>query len=170
MEKFDETLDDIEGSLSSISLVAMGSAVFAALAAVAAMLSNYHSNEAIIDQVQASSQWGYYQAKGIKGNLITNKVDFLTSLGKLASQGDLDKILQYKKEQDEISENAREKERSSTVHLKHQVTLARGVTLFQAAIALSAIALLTRRNRYWHLSLLAGGAGVFFLTQGLLLR
>ena len=52
---------------------------------------------ALIDQIQASSQWGYYQAKGIKGNMVVNKVDMLLAFGRAASQSDQDKISQYKK-------------------------------------------------------------------------
>jgi hypothetical protein len=157
-------------SESSVTFVALGSTLFAALAAVAAMLSNHYSDSAVLDQIQASAQWGYYQSKGIKGNLLANKVDLLTSLGKLANQSDLDKIAQYKKEQDDISESAREKERSSNLEMKHHVELARGVSLFQLAIAVSAISILTRRRRLWHASMLAAGSGVFFLIHGLLLH
>jgi hypothetical protein len=140
------------------------------LAAMTAIFANYHSNEAVIDQIQASDQWGYYQAKGIKGNIVINKVDLLTSLGRIASQSDLDKIGQYKKEQDEISESAREKERSSNLHVKHHIVLARAVILFQVAIAVSAISIMTRRSKFWHVSLLAAGAGTFFLIQGIFLK
>ncbi|MEO7165168.1 MAG: DUF4337 domain-containing protein [Bdellovibrionia bacterium] len=172
MEDSEATMDDIENRMShsSVSNVALGSAIFAVLAAITALLSNYHSNEAVIDQIQASDQWGYYQAKGIKGNMVINKVDLLTSLGKIASQNDLDKIGQYKKEQDEISENAREKERSSNLHVRHHMVLARAVILFQVAIAISAISILTRRNKFWHASLLAASGGLFFLVQGVFLK
>ena len=172
MEDSEDSMDDAEGRLpySSVSYLALSSVIFAVLAAVTTMLSNYHSSEAVIHQIQASSQWGYYQAKGIKGNMVVNKVDLLTSLGRLASQTDLDKIIQYKKEQDEISEKAREKERSSDLHVRHQIVLARGVTLFQVAIAICAISIMTRRRSYWLTSLLAACGGIFFLVQGILLK
>lgn len=171
MEEIEATMDNIEGHIphSSVSYVALGSAIFAVLAAVTAMLSNYHSNEAVIDQIQASDQWGYYQAKGIKGYLVVNKTDLLAALGKPANPSDFDKIAQYKKEQDEISENAREKERSSNLHLKHHLVLARGVTLLQVAIAVSAISILTRRTHFWYASLVAASVGIFFLIQGVVL-
>jgi hypothetical protein len=171
MSEPDSTIDDLDSSIhySSISYIALSSAIFAALAAITAMLSNFHSNEAVIDQIQASSQWGYYQAKGIKGNMVANKIDLLLAFGRAATQSDQDQITQYKKDQNEISENAREKERSSALHMRKQIILARGISLFQLAIAISAIAIMTRRRTFWHLSLLSACGGLFFLVQGLLL-
>jgi len=91
-------------------------------------------------------------------------------LGKLANQADLDKMTQYKKEQDQISEAAREKERSSTLHMKNYLSMARGVNLFQVALVVSVIAIITRRRKLWHMSLLAAAGGLFFLIQGFALN
>src|SRR4051794_27692908 len=79
-----------------ISQVALSSALIAVFAAVAALMSNHHSNEAMIDRVQASDQWGYYQAKGIKANLLTTKLELLSSLGKPVAATDSEKVGQYK--------------------------------------------------------------------------
>ena len=68
----------------------------------------------------------------------------------------------------EIQEKARELENSSSRHLKSHSILARAVTMFQIAIAISAIAVLLQRRRFWYVSLMLAAAGVFFLMQGLL--
>ena len=49
-----------------ISWVALSTAVLAVLAAIASLLSGQHANEAVMDQIEASDQRNYYQAKGIK--------------------------------------------------------------------------------------------------------
>ena len=152
-----------------ISQVALSSALIAVLAAVGALLSNHHANEAMIDQIKASDHWGYYQAKGIKAGMLSMKTDILSSLGKATEKEDLQKIARYKKEQDEVSETAQKEEENSELHLKHHVILSRGVTLFQVAIAISAISILTRRRRFFLLSLAFAAIGLGFLIQGLLL-
>ena len=46
--------------------------------------------------------------------------------------------------------------------------LARAVTVFQVTIAIGAIAVLTKRRRFWLFSLLTGTIGTGFFIQGLL--
>jgi hypothetical protein len=59
-------------------------------------------------------------------------------------------------------------EQSSAKNLARHVVLARGVTGFQVAIALSAISVLSRRKAVWFASLALGVIGTGFLIQGLL--
>jgi hypothetical protein len=154
---------------SWISGVALSSALLAVLAAVSALLAGHHANEAMLDQMHATDHWSYYQAKGIKGNILASKLELLTALGKPVSPKDQEKVAEYKKDQDEISTEAKELEKASSSHMEHHVIFARGVTLFQVAIGIAAIAVLTRRRRFWFVALAFGLGGVGFLLQGLLL-
>ena len=156
------------GSKGWISHAALSSAIVAVLAAVAAMIGNHDANEAMIKQIQASDQWGYYQAKSIKSTVLTNKIELLESFGKSVATKDKEKIAEYKKEQQEIAETAQENEKEATEHLHRHVIFARSVTLFQIAVAVAAISVLARRKRIWHLSLAFGLVGTTFLVQGLL--
>jgi hypothetical protein len=148
--------------------VALTSALLAALAAVTSLLAGHHANESMIEQMQASDQWAYYQAKGIKANVLTFKVDMLKALDKPASQKDEDKLAEYKKEQEDIKHVADEKQHASAAHLHNHVIYARGVTLFQVAIAISAISVLTKKKRFWYVGIGFGVIGIFFFVQGLL--
>ena len=148
--------------------VALSSAILAGLAAVAALLAGHHSNEAMIEQIKASDQWSYYQAKGVKANVLASKMEMLQVLGKPPEEKDSRKAAEYKKEQEDISRKAREKEHEAEHHLKSHVIFARAVTLFQVAIAVGAIAVLAHRRRYWIVSLCFGTGGAIFLVQGLL--
>ena len=152
-----------------IMWVALSSALLAGFAAVTALLAGHHANEAMVEQIHASDQWSYYQAKGIKSAVLTTKLELLKALGKEAPAKDEEKVAQYKEEQDEISKDAKEKEHASESHLKHHVIFARGVTLFQVAIAVAAISVLTKRRRFFLVGLLFGLGGIVFLAQGLLL-
>jgi hypothetical protein len=148
--------------------VALSTALLAAVAAIAALLAGHHSNEAILEQIESSNQWSYYQAKGIKANLEITKQDLLKALGKAPEDREAEKIAEYKKEQEEIQKNAEEKARSGEKHLHRHNILANGVTLFQIAIAVAAISVLTKRKWFWYISMSFGLVGLFFLIKGLL--
>lgn len=146
--------------------VALSSALLAGLAAVCALLAGHHANEAMIEQIQSSDRWAFFQAKGIKAAVLGSKIELLEAEGKPVSPKDRDKIAEYKKEQDQISAEAKEKEHRSESHLHKHVILARGVTFFQIAIAVGAIAALTSRKPFWFVSLGFGAIGLWFLCHG----
>jgi hypothetical protein len=114
----------------------------------------------MIEQLQASDQWAYYQAKGIKLAVIESKIDLLSQMGKEASIKDMEKARQYKEDQKGIDKTAREKETLSAEELLLHNKLARGVTVFQVAIAICAISALTKRKWLWYGSILLGIAGI----------
>jgi hypothetical protein len=150
------------GGVSWISWVALSTAILAVLAAIAGLLSGMHANEAMMSQIQASDQWGYYQAKSIKAAILEAK----DTLASEQTAGDKEKAAHYQKEEAEIKREAENKqaEAKSSFH-KHEV-FARGVTMFQIAIAIAAISALTKKRRFWLVSLVFGLAGLIFLVLG----
>ncbi|MBC7397033.1 MAG: DUF4337 domain-containing protein, partial [Bdellovibrionales bacterium] len=134
------------------------------------LLAGHHSNEAMIEQMHASDHWAYYQAKGIKSAILSTKSELLEGLGKAADPKTEEKVAEYKKQQDEISVQAKEREDESARHLRIHQVLARAVTFFQIAITIAAIAVLTRRKRFWWVSLGFGGIGLISLIQGFLTK
>jgi len=147
--------------------VALTSAFLAALAAVSSLMAGFHANEAMIQRIKSSDQWSFYQAKGIKSAVLSTKIELLKSFKKSVSEQDEKKIEQYKEDQDKISEDAKKFEEDSEDHLKHHETLAHSVTLFQVAIAVGAIAALTRRKMFWFVSMGFGAIGLVFFVMGL---
>lgn len=147
-----------------ISWVALSTAILAVLAAIAGLLSGKHANEAMMSQIESSDQWAYYQAKGIKAAVLDAKI----SLSGAGTEEDKSKSERYQEEQKEIQKeaNAKQDEAKSNFH-QHEI-LARGVTMFQIAIAIAAISALTKKRRFWIVSLLFGLAGSVFLVQGLM--
>ena len=148
-------------------MVAMSSAILATIAAVGSLMAGHYSNEAMIEQLKASDQWNYYQAKGVKANVLASKMDIMVALGKPADPKDKEKLGEYKKEQEEIKKEAEVLEHEAQHHLHKHVILARSVTMEQVAISISAIAVLTSRRRFWFLAMGFGAAGILFLAQGL---
>jgi hypothetical protein len=149
--------------------VALSSAILAVFAAISALLAGSHANEAMINQIKASDQWAYYQAKGIKASLLTSKIEILTALKRSPSGDDVKKAEQYKDDQEKIKEEATKFEEDSEAHLKHHEILAHSVTFFQVAIAIGAIAALARKRVFWLFSMAVGALGVVFFVMGIIL-
>src|SRR5207245_7964654 len=89
-----------------ISWVALSTAILAVLAAIAGLLSGRHVNEAMMNQIEASDQWSYYQAKSIKASVLDAKIALSTT----PSSEDRDKAARYKAEESEIKSEAEHKE------------------------------------------------------------
>jgi hypothetical protein len=146
-----------------ISWVALSTAILAVLAAIAGLLSGKHANEAVMNQIEASDQWNYYQAKSIKASVLDAKM----SLAPAADEKDRAKAARYEEEQNEIKAKAEEKESEAKSNFHQHEVLARGVTMFQIAIAVAAISALTKKRRFWIVSLLFGAVGCVFLVLGM---
>src|SRR5436309_14794048 len=149
-----------------ISWVALSTAVLAVLAAIAGLLSGKHANEAVISQIEASDQWSYYQAKSIKAAVLDTKM----SLAGAPNEFDRAKADRYEKEQEQIKSEAEGKEAKAKEHFHQHEVFARGVTMFQIAIAVAAVSALTKKRRFWIVSLLFGAVGCIFLALGAMPR
>jgi hypothetical protein len=150
-----------------VGWVALTAAVLAALAAVNALLAGHYANEAMIERMAENDQWSYYQAKGVKAAVLGSKLEMLAALDKPARDKDDQKLQEYAKQQDEISKEAKAEGERSKHHMEQHHTLAQGVTMFQVAIAVAAISVLSKRRRFWLVSLGFGAVGVVFLVVGL---
>jgi len=151
-----------------ISRVAVSSAILAVLAAITALLASHHSDEAILEQMKATDQWSFYQAKSIKLAILQNDLDQRALDGKPIPAARSSKVGEYQSEMKEIETGGHELEESSEGHMQHHVWLARGVTAFQIAIAMGAISVLVKRPKLWLLSLALGALGAAGLLMGLI--
>jgi hypothetical protein len=145
---------------SWIMMVALTAALLSVLAAISALFASHYANEAMLEQIQASDQWSYYQAKGIKMAVLENKIEILKQMGKETDEKDTRNLDRYTEEQKEIKKEAAEKQEASGKHLILHNALSKGVTLFQIAIAICAISALTRRKWLWYGSIVLGIAGI----------
>lgn len=161
-EKIEETEKESGKKGWSIWL-AVSTAFMAVLAALSSLQAGHHSNEALISQVQASDQWAFYQAKGLKYDLTQLMLSSNTvqDTAKLRT-----KLNQYTADQAEIKAEAQKDEKESAEHLERHIILSRAVTFFQVSIAISAIAILTRKRFLWYVALLLTLAGAFQFILG----
>jgi hypothetical protein len=155
-ERVEEAIEKKEKSGSMY--IAISTALMAVFAALASLMAGHHSDEAVIDQIQASDQWALYQAKGIKAEI----------RAMVPAPGADTAIAHYKEDQKTSQESAREHEKASKDHLESHSVLARAVTMFQISIAISAIAILTKRKPLWWVSICISGVGLWFFVSGLL--
>ena len=149
-----------------ISWVALSTALLAVLAAIAGLLSGRYVNEAMMNQIEASDQWSYYQSKSIKASVLDAKMSFTGT----PNESDRSKLDRYEKEQEEIKSEAEHKEATAKSHFHKHEVFARGVTMFQIAIAIAAISALTKKRRFWIVSLLFGIVGCAFLVLAAIAR
>jgi len=174
-EAIHEELEADGGSF--VKRVALTTALLAAVAAIAALFAGSTVNEALVLkseatrlQAEASDQWAYYQAKGIKSAVQDSIASSWAASGRAAPASVASAKQKYDREQQSIQEKARELEHerdaksSEADHLLHRHHyFAAAVALFQVAIALGAVAALARVHLVWAGSLVVGVAGVGFL-------
>ena len=153
----------VEAQLRWLKWCAGLSAIFAVLAAIAGLSSSHYINNSMMEQIKASDQWGYYQAKGIKMML----AELEQNLKVPPAVAD-DKLQHYRDEQKESQALAEQLTTASEHHLHQHEILSRAVTLFQIAIAMVAIAILSKRRSFVLFSLALALSGSWFLATGFL--
>lgn len=151
-----------------VSWAAATAAVLAGLAAITSTLADSNLTMSSRSQIRSNDDWGYYQAKSIKASVLRAKIDLLEAQGKSESEADRTKLQEYEHDQDKLKSQAEEREAASETYLTRHEILQRGVTVFHIAIAVVAIAVLTKLRSFWYLSIFAGLLGIIFLVQGVL--
>ncbi len=162
-----------------LKAIAVTTALFAALAAVSALLAGGTINEALVLkaesnqlQNQASDLWSAYQAKEIKAAIQAATAATWAAAGKPPPPAIAAEQSRYAVEEKELaaeakakeSERDRKSEEAMQLLPKHH-RFANSVALFQVAIALAAIAALTKTRMIWLISVAVGlGGGGLFLT------
>ncbi len=157
-----------EGKEKWVLFVALSTAIIAVLAAITGLLASDHADEAMLTQIKSSDQWAFYEAKSIKSETINSSNKILLALGKTPAAKDTLKIRENKIEQAKIMKEAQDFKKESDEHLIRHRILAKGVTLFQIAISIGAISIVTKRKGLWFASLGFAAIGIFFLIQGLI--
>jgi len=184
-EKLHETIHEElerEGGGRFLRQIALTTAILAALASVASLRAGATVNEALVLkteatrlQAEASDQWAYYQAKGVKAAIQEASRTPWLAIGKEPPPDYQARIHRYEEEQKEIQARAREKEgekaakdREADELLHRHHAFANAVALFQVSIALGAVAALTRNRMALLGSLLVGLAGSILFAWNLL--
>jgi hypothetical protein len=170
-ETIDEEIEREGGGL--LRRIALSTALFAALAAIASLEAGGTVNEALVLkteatrlQAEASDEWAYYQAKGLKSSVVEAQKNIWAALDKSPPAELAAEVARYQDDQKKSREKAadlehqrdeKSAEADALMHRHHY--FAQAVALLQVAIALGAVAALTRRRPVWIGSTLLGVAG-----------
>ncbi len=163
-----------------LTWLSLSTAILAVFAAIAALESGSRANDAILrkddailHQSRADDAWAYYQAKAIEATVYTTQAEALPSADLAPKwRASAEHVLQ---ERAQLKASAEEEQRQvalmdeaaeKNLHVHHE--FATSVTVFQVAIALAAIAALTRRRPMWWVSLGLGVVGAVFFSFGFL--
>ena len=174
-ETIDEEIEKEGGTL--LRTIALSTAILAALAAIASLKAGGTVNEALALkteaarlQAEASDQWSYYQAKGLKATVTEVSRNTWIALDKTPPDDLAKNEERYAEDQRKSMEKAKELEKqrdeksAESDHLMHRHHFfAQSVAWLQVSIALGAVAALTRKGAVWAGSLVLGlaGAAVF---------
>ena len=154
--------------------IALTTALLAALAALASLLAGDTVNEALVLkteatrlQAQASDLWAHYQAKSIKGAVARGAAAAWQAAGREPPAEIADEARRHADGEEDLEREARareherdERSEEADALLGRHHRFAGAVALFQVAIALGAVAALTRLRAVWIVSMLLGGAGI----------
>lgn len=182
----EEVRDEVErqAQASWKRWLALSTALFAVLAAIASLESGNLANrallemdEAVLKQTQAADEWAYYQAKGIKSTVRESEVELLslTPTGADTAARARSEASRLRAEQAEIEREARQLEdertrlqREAEQHLERHHRFALVVTVLQVSIGLAAIAALVERRFIWYGALAIGAVGLALFIIGFL--
>ncbi len=151
------------------AVIATVGAIFSYMGGATRAKAGLFKNNAAIKKTEASNQWNYYQAKSSKQNLSELAIELAPATKKEFYQ---EEIKRYKSEKPEIKPGAEKLEAEakawddkseSEMHLHHR--WAQATTALQVAIAMAAIALMTRKK--W-LEVAMYGMGAVGVTIGAL--
>ncbi len=146
------------------AMLATVGALFAYMGGATQANAGLYKNDAAIKKTEAANQWAYFQAKSTKQSLAELGADLAPPEQKAAFQ---QKVARYDKEKNEIKPVAEKLEAESKrfdelseaqMHAHHR--WAQATTVLQVAIALAAIALLTKRKWVERAMYGVGTAGV----------
>ncbi len=159
------------GSGGMINQIAMFTAIIATVGALFAYMggatqanAGLYKNNAAIKKTEASNQWNFYQAKSTKQALAELARDLAPEAKQVTYQA---KVERYEKEKGEIKlvaekleGEASEWDHQSDEQMHQHHRWAQATTVLQVAIALAAIALLTKKKWLEYAMFGAGGLGV----------
>jgi hypothetical protein len=179
-DKLRETIDEeIEREASTLLRgIALTTAVLAALAAIASLQAGGTVNEALALkteaarlQSEASDQWAYYQAKGLKSVVVEAQRNVWQALDKPPPAELGADVQRYVDDQKKSRDKAKElehlrdeKSAEADVLMHRHHYFAESVAFLQVGIALGAVAALTRRRPVWIGSILLGLAGTLLFV------
>ena len=160
--------------------VALTTAIYAVILAIASLGGSHAMKEMLLAQQQSSDSWAHYQAKSIRENQV--RVQRMRLEGDLvernpatrAGRQKLEALLneygeqerRYRDEKKEIEKHARELEHERDVYRTKDPYFDFGEALLQIAIVMASIAILSGSRPVYIFSMVVAVMGVIFTLNG----
>lgn len=154
--------------------VAVSMAIIAAALAMVSVLGHIFSTEQLLAQQKASDQWSYYQAKSIRRYESDIARDILATLKTEAAAKAVEKyaanLEKYKKEGDDIQNEARTLESESKLKGDQALRMHMGEVFLEIGVVFAALAILTKRPLVWHAGIVSACIGIGIAVSTVLIR
>jgi len=153
----------------SLAPVSLTMAVLAVCVAVVSLLGHRSHTEEVVLQAKSSDQWAYYQAKNIRQHedelfVAGNNAGVVAEVREKYAQ----EAERYKKEKDEIQEEARKLEREVAVERKRADRYDLAEVFLEIGLVITSITLLSGRRIFWHSGMVLSVVGVGVAVTGAL--
>jgi hypothetical protein len=163
--------------------VALVTAVFAVVLAIASLGGNHAMKEMLLAQQQASDQWAYYQAKSIREHLYkTQKVlleNELDLLSQTASPESAEKVKasiealaggesKFVSDKKEIEQEARKLEKERDTYRSRDPYFEYAEVLLQIAIVMASVSIISASRAVFGFSVLVASLGALMCANGYL--
>jgi len=141
----------IAGKLAVLTaIIATVGAMFAYMGGATQADAGLFKNDAAIKKTEASNQWNYYQAKSSKQNLAELALELAPESRREFYQQEIERYqgekAEIKQAAEKLEAEAKEWDRRSGDQMHQHHRWAQATTALQIAIAMAAIALLTRKK------------------------
>jgi uncharacterized protein DUF4337 len=137
--------------------VAVTMAIIAAMLAVDGVMGHLLTTEELLLQQKASDQWSYYQAKSIRRYNSEIARDVFDGFHNEINQPAVEKYKgmaeKYRKESDEVSDEAKKFEAESKMKGDQAHRLDFGEVFLEIGIVFASLAILTKRPVVWYASI-----------------
>ena len=152
-------------------------AVLAVLVAVVSLLGHRAHTEEVLLQNKATDQWAYYQAKNIRRHTYELFID-LVSLSNVKDAARAEKITEKYKQQVERYQDQQKDTESEARALENEVRHEQkkanwfdlGEVLLEAALVISSMTLMTKKQFFWKFGLALAMGGILIAAGGLLVH
>jgi hypothetical protein len=151
----------------SLAAVSLTMAVLAVCVAVVSLLGHRAHTEEVVLQAKSSDQWAFYQAKNIREHeddlfVASNNAGVVAEVrDKYAQEAE-----RYKKEKDEIQDEARKLEREVAMERDRADRYDLAEVFLEIGLVITSITLLSGRRIFWHLGIVLSVVGVVAAVMG----
>ncbi len=164
--------------------VALITAIFAVILAIASLGGNKAMKEMLLAQQQASDQWAFYQAKVIREHLYRSQkmrleADLIERAGSMKSEARqrieamlkkmADEEARYNQEKKEVEQEARKLEKERDLYRSRDPFFEFAEVLLQIAIVMASISILATSRRVFYFALVSAILGTLFALNGFFL-